>query len=122
MHISKLAGIEKSTVGVGVSSSVRRYWRNYYTQKRLPQMLGPNAQLNTMIAGDFKGAQPIHRFILKSGEVGEIRKSHDFYYVAAIRSAGQYDVIVIQPRFKEAPQEISKRRLTPEWLSSRKTK
>lgn len=117
--ISKRAAIEKSNLGIGVSTRVRKYWRDYYRQKGLPQMLGRNIEINTFIAGDFAKAQPVHRFVLKSGEAAEIRKSHQFYYVAAIREGGQYDIIAIQPRFREASPEVRELRLSPEWLKAK---
>lgn len=116
----KTAAIERSSVGPGVSVSARKYWRNYYTHYNLPQMLGDNQFINDTIAGDFQQAQPIHRFILRSKEIAEIRKSSAFYYIAVIRNSGQYDIIVIQPAYKESDPEISKRRLSPEWLSQQR--
>jgi len=116
----KTAAIEKSSLGIGVSVSARKYWRNYYTHYNLPQMLGDNQFINDAIAGDFQQAQPIHRFILRSKEIAEIRKSSAFYYIAVIRGTGQYDIIAIQPAYKESDPEISKRRLAPEWLNQQR--
>jgi len=116
LRLSKRAAIESSSMGVGVSVSARKYWRAYYTQKNMPNMLGDNKSVNEYIAGDFSGAAPLHRFWLRSGEAAEIRRSHDFYYVAAMRGPSKYDIIVIQPRWREAPGDISKERFTPEWV------
>lgn len=116
LQLSKRAAIEPSSMGIGVSVAARKYWRAYWAQHNMPQMLGDNKQVNEYIAGDFQGAQPIHRFWLKSGEPAEIRRSHNFYYVAAMRGPSKYDVIVIQPRWHEAPGEISQQRLKPEWV------
>ena len=113
----KEAGIEPTSMGGGVSTAVRKYWRAYYKQKNVPSMLGDNKIVNEIIYGDAAKATPMHRFLLKSGEVAEIRKSSVFYYVIVYRSgASRIDVIAIQPSFKAAPPEISKSRMTPEWL------
>jgi hypothetical protein len=116
MYLSKSAAIEKSSLGIGVSVMARKYWRGYYAQQGVANMLGDNAFVNDAIAGDFSNAQPLHRFWLRSGEPAEIRRSHAFYYVAAMRGPSQYDIIVIQSRYKESDPELSKRRLTPEWV------
>lgn len=116
LRLSKRAAIEKSSLGIGVSVMARKYWRAYYAQKGVANMLGDNAFVNDAIAGDFANAQYVHRFWLRSGEPAEIRKSHDFYYVAAMRGPSQYDIIVIQPRYREAPSEISQERQKPEWI------
>ena len=67
--ISRRAGIETPSGGggVGISTKVRQYWRKYYNG--VQGMLGRNDQVNYLIALDYAGAEPIHRFILKSGEV-----------------------------------------------------
>ena len=66
--ISRRAGIETPSGGggVGISTKVRQYWRKYYNG--VQGMLGRNDQVNYLIALDYAGAEPIHRFILKSGE------------------------------------------------------
>jgi hypothetical protein len=112
------AAIEQSSIGIGVSVSARKYWRSYWAQRNLPSMLGRNQQVNEVIGGDFKSAQPLHRFWLKSGEPAEIRRSNNFYYVAAMRGPSKYDVIVIQSRYKEGiSPESSKETLKPEWIT-----
>jgi len=97
--ISKLAGIESPSGGggVGISTAVRKYWRQHY--QSVPNMLGPNDQINYLIAMDYAGAKPLHRFILRSGEPAEIRQSQRFFYLAAIRQNKRHDIIVIQPSF-----------------------
>jgi len=115
MRISKRAAVEKSNLGIGVSSSVRKYWRSYYLSKKLPAMLGRNIQINNIIASDYKSGQLVHRFRLKSGEPCNIVKSHEFYYLGAIRSDNREDIIFIQPRYREASPEMKEVRLSPEW-------
>ena len=111
-----IAAIEVPSGGgnVGISSSVRKFWRKHFSS--VPAMLGPNDSVNYQIALDAANAQPQHRFLLRSGEVAEIRKSHTFVYIVVLRKTGRQDVIVIQPSFKEAPEEIKKQRMTKEWL------
>lgn len=107
----KNAEIEKSSLGVGVSTTARIYARKYYSSWGISNIAGMrNADLNDLLAGDFLKAEPRHRFLFKSGEIAEIRKSHSFYYVAVVRS-GNYDIIVIQPDYKEPPEEVRKYRL-----------
>ena len=115
--ISCRAGIETSSSGgnIGVSTSVRKYWRKHFAG--VQGMQGTNDQLNYLIALDFSSAEPIHRFILRSNEVGEIRKSQKFFYLAVIRKNNRQDVIVIQPSMKTVPPETSKKTMSPEWLS-----
>jgi len=118
LSIRHMAGVERGTsANIGVSTSARNYWRKYYQTQNVPQMLGNNAIINELIASDYAKAKPLHRFPLRTpGEDAEIRLSHKFYYVAAIRPNGQHDVIVIQPMYKEPPEEVRQRRLTEEWL------
>ena len=117
--ISKRAALERSSLGIGISTTARLYWRKYYSQHNTPNMaLLPNAQLNTIMGSDFKNAKPLHRFKLKDGSKAEIRKSHDFFYLAKI-SSGTYDILTIQAAYKEATPEISQRRLTPGWLETK---
>ena len=122
MHLSKRAGVQRSNVqNIGVTTTTRMYWRSYYTQNSVPGMLGDNDFVNEAIAGDFAGAAPLHRFWLKSGEPAEIRQSHAFFYIAAIRGTGQYDIITIQARYT-APtdQQHSTYTLTQPWLEQSK--
>ena len=116
ISIRQTAGIETPSGGgsVGISTSVRKYWRKHFAG--VTDMLGPNDAVNYLIALDAAGATPLHRFLLKSGEVGEIRKSSSFVYILVLRKNGRQDVIVIQPSFKEVPEEIKKSRLTKEWI------
>ena len=119
MQLSKRAAIEQSSMGVGISTSARLYWRNYWTQKNLPSMLGSNREINEYIAGDFLGAAPLHRFWLTKSGVptpAEIRRSHNFYYIAKMQGPSKYDVIAIRPTYKQTSPEISKYRLTQEWI------
>jgi hypothetical protein len=78
-----------------------------------------NKELNDLIASDFSSAQPLHRFKLRSKEIGEFRKSHDFIYLAVIRGRGtvsaKYDIIIVQPTYKEPPEEVRRYRLKPGW-------
>lgn len=117
MHLSKRAAIEPSSMGVGVSTSVRKYVRNYYAKQGVDAMASMrNKELNDVLASDFLKVQPLHRFRLRSGEVGEIRKSHAFYYVAKIRKGGGgYDIIVVQPAIKPPSEEVRKKRLEQGW-------
>lgn len=92
----KLSGIEPTGQGIGVSTTVRKKYREADSGSKFIS----NKELNTVIAGDFIGAKFISRFLLKSGEVAEIRKSSKFYYVAVIRSTGKYDILTIQSDIK----------------------
>jgi len=118
MLISKRAEIETSSMGIGVSTRSRKYWRLYYANQGVAGMLGDNAFINDAIAGNFAKAEPLHRFWLKSGEPAEIRKSHDFYYVAVMRGgAKKYDIITIQPTYMEPGQQgLRQKTLTDEWV------
>ena len=116
MYISKrhkIAAVEPSSLGVGVSTGVRKYVRNYYAKSGIDAMSSlRNKELNDVIAADFNKAQVLHRFKLKSKEVGEFRKSHSFYYLGVIRSGGgRYDVIAVQPQIKQPSEEVRKKRL-----------
>ena len=108
-----------SSFGVGVSTTVRMYYRQYYAQRDVRVMQMRNAQLNEVIASDFLGAERIHRFKLRSGEIADIRKDSRFYMIGVVRGRGttetRLDVIVIQPRYREAPEAIRKERLKPGW-------
>jgi hypothetical protein len=114
--ISKRAAIEVPSGGggIGISTAVRKFWRQHF--QSVPGMMGPNDQINYLIAMDYSGATPLHRFILRSGEPAEIRQSQKFYYVSAIRRNKRHDIIIIQPSYKEPPQEVKNYRLTNEWL------
>lgn len=117
LSIRHNAGIEApsgATAPIGVSTSVRKYWRQHF--QAVPGMLGTNDQINYLIATDYAGAAKVHRFRLRSGEPAEIRQSGNFYYVAVIRKNKRHDILVIQPSYKESPSNISNRRLTEEWL------
>jgi hypothetical protein len=116
MYIStrqKIAAIETSSLGIGVSTSVRKYFREYYQKSGVDAMSSlRNSELNDVIAADYQKAQVLHRFKLKSKEVGEFRKSHNFYYLGVIRSGGgKYDVIAVQPSIKQPSEEVRKKRL-----------
>lgn len=107
--------MEASKGGIGVSVSARKYMRAYF-----PETAGVrNVDLNEMIAGDFASAEPVYRFKLRSGEIGEIRKSSKLYYVAAVRGRGtagaRYDILVLQPSYKPVEENLRKRRLEPGW-------
>lgn len=109
----KVAAIEPSSFGIGVSTGVRKYFREYYAKSGVDAMAGlRNKELNDVIAADFQKAQVLHRFKLKSGEVGEFRKSHNFYYLGVIRSGGgKYDVIAVQPSIKDVSEKVRKKRM-----------
>ncbi len=117
--LSKRAAIEPSTMGVGVSTSVRKYIRDYYTKQGVDAMASlRNKELNDVVAADFLKAQPLHRFRLTKKEkaVAEIRKSHAFYYIAKIRKGGGgYDIIAIQNAIKQPSEEVRKKRLEQGW-------
>src|SRR5882672_3101306 len=95
----KLAALEKTLITdkggkqLSVSTSVRLYWRKYF-----PQQFGKyrNQDLNEIISADFAKGTIVHRFVLKSGNIGEIRKSSKFYYVGSIKDDG-IDILVVQP-------------------------
>jgi hypothetical protein len=107
----KIAAVEKSSLGVGVSTSARIYARKYWASWGMGNMASMrNADLNDVLAGDFLKAEPRHRFRLKSGEIAEIRKSKQFYYIAKM-VGNTYSIIVIQSTYREAPSEISNHRL-----------
>jgi hypothetical protein len=115
--LSKRAAMERA-LNVGVSVGVRKYWRKFYSEHNMPNMsLMSNAQLNQVISGDFAKSKPIHRFLLKSAEPGEFRKSNSWIYLSVYRN-GQYDVIAIVPSIKEPSPETTKRRMTKEWLDT----
>jgi len=108
----KIAGIELAQNGIGISTSARIYSRQFYSsQGNTIWAAARNDKVNNLLASMFASGQPIHRFKLRSGEIGEIRKSGPFYFVAAMRR-GSYDVIILQKAYKEPRNpEISKRRL-----------
>lgn len=112
----KVAGVEQASNGVGVTTSARLYARKYFaSQGNNIWASSPNDKLNDLLAMNFAGAQPAHRFKLKSGEVAEIRKSENFYFVAKM-AGGNYVIIVIQSAYKEPSEEVRKRRLeSQEW-------
>jgi hypothetical protein len=109
-------GIETPSGGgsIGISIGVRKYWRKHFAS--VPGMLGTNDSVNYLIAMDYNGATPVHRFVLRSGEPAEIRKSNSFYYIAAIRFNGRHDIIVVQTAIKEPSDVAKKQRMTKEWL------
>lgn len=116
MNISnrhKTAAIEPSSLGVGVSTRVRKYFRDYYAKSGVDAMSSlRNKELNDVIAADWNKAEVLHRFKLKSKEVGEFRKSHNFYYLGVIRQGGgRYDVIAVQPAYKQPSEAVRKKRL-----------
>jgi len=115
-HIVLNAGIETPSTGgdIGISTTARNYWRKLYSS--IPGMLGTNDYINTVIASDYSNATPVHRFILKSNEPAEIRKSKSFLYVAVIRRNGKHDVLAMQQSYKEAPDEVRDYRMTDDWV------
>ena len=113
----KIAGIEQSQSGIGVSTSARIYARRFYaSQGNNIWAVARNDKINDLLAQDFSASEPRHRFKLKSGEIAEIRKSSTFIYVAVMRH-GSYDIIVLQKAYKEPRiPDISKKRLeSTEW-------
>lgn len=117
--LSKRAAIEQSSLGIGVSTTARLKWREYYSKHGMPNMaLMDNKLLNEALGSDAKSAKIIHRFRLKDKTVGEFRKSHAFYYLLKYTN-GNYVVLTIQSTYKETTPEISKQRLTPEWLEKK---
>lgn len=118
--LSKRAALERSSTGIGVTVAARKYWRAYYIQQGGASgagMTGRNQEINEYIAGDAGGAKPLHRFLLKSGEVAEIRQSHKFYYICVLQGPGRIDrVIAIQPTFKNVPDDVAKQRMTDDWI------
>jgi hypothetical protein len=115
----KRAAIEKSMIkSMGVSTKVRKQWREYWKSHNMPSMLGQNQEINNLIASDAANSQLLHRFLLRSGEVCSIKKSNTFLYLLVHRSGGQEDVIAMQQSYKEPPEEVRKHRLSEEWLKS----
>ena len=116
--ITKIAGMEMSQSGIGVSTGARMFMRNSD-----PRATGlHNPELNEMIATDFSKGTPVHRFKLTKGErkgIAEIRQSGSYYYVAFVRGRGTtdagYDILVIQQSYKESNQGLTKSRLAPGW-------
>lgn len=107
---------EVSQSGIGVSVRVRKHVRQYVPNAAHMA----NAELNEMIANEFAKGEPVHRFKLRSGEIAEIRRSTNFYYIAVMRGRGtanvRYDIIVIQPSYKQvSDEEEKKRRLQHGW-------
>ena len=105
----KLSAVEPTQTGIGVSTSARLYWKKHFQGQEA--MMGSNEDINSAIAMEYSTATPVWRFYLKSGEPAEIRKSRLFYMVAAVRDNDVHDVIVIQPAYKEGPQEMKEKRL-----------
>ena len=102
---------DKTGKQISVSTSARIYWRRYFSQQFGKYR---NADLNEVIASDVSKATIIHRFLLKSGNIGEIRKSSKFYYVVSITDSSA-DVLVVQGGMKAVPSGISKQRLDKSW-------
>jgi hypothetical protein len=116
---TKIAGIEPTRSGIGVSTTVRIFMR-----KTDPQAAGlHNQELNEMIAADFAKGTPVYRFRLTKGPskgLAEIRKSGNYYYVAFVRGHGTaqagYDIITVQQSYKiPKTKGLEKKRLTPGW-------
>lgn len=114
----KLAAVEPTQAGIGVSTSARLYWKKQFHDQEA--MLGTNEDINSAIAMEYSSATPMTRFWLRSGEPAEVRKSRLFVLVAVIRANDVHDVIVLQPAYKEAPEEIRKQRLSLEWLKKKR--
>lgn len=106
-----------TSAGVGVSRSAREHWQNLFAND--PAMQGTKQEIHEIIAWDYANAEPITKFMLRSSEVAEIRKSQSFFFVAAIRDNGQHDVIVIQPSYRSVPDRIRDKRLMPDWKAKR---
>jgi hypothetical protein len=117
--MSKRAAMEQSSSGINISTTARLKWREYYSKHGMPNMaLMNNKLLNETMGADAKSAKVLHRFHLKDKSIGEFRLSHAFYYLLKY-VGGNYVIITIQPSYKEATPEISKQRLTPEWLGKK---
>ena len=108
----KLAAIEPSSFGVGVSTSARIVFRKHYASHGIQNIASMrNADVNDVIASDFLKAEPLHRFRLRSGEIAEIRKAQSgWYYVSKMKPSG-YDIIVIQFSYREVPETTRKHRM-----------
>ncbi len=113
----KIATIEASKSGVGVSAGARKYMRTAMPEYK---SVG-NAELNELIVFEFSKCAPWSRFKLNKtlDGIAEIRKSSRFVFVARIRDRGTsqsgYDIITIQPNSKEVSEKIRKLRLQPGW-------
>ena len=113
LSIRHNAAIEASKSGVGITTTVRLYFR-----KNISWSQGLNNQmLNDTVAFDFQKAKPIYRFKLKSGEIAELRQSgSNMYYVAKILSGGQYVIIAVQTAWKQPKKEETiSRRMQENW-------
>lgn len=117
--ISKRAAIENSSMGVGVSTSARLFFRNYYQTRGVDSMSSlRNNELNDVIASDFlkawgngSGAGAIHKFKLKDGSVGLFAKSAAFYYLAKMDKGGKISIISVQSAIKNPSEQVRKLRL-----------
>ena len=103
--------MERASNGIGVSTRARKQAREKWASEGNEiWSKARNDKVNDFIALGFMRAEPIHFFLLKSGEVATIRKSSDFYYIAAKRG-GSYDVLVLQDNYKPVLEPIRQRRL-----------
>ncbi len=107
--MKKVAGIELAKNGMGVSTTARLYVRKNNVGWEKAQ----NDRVNDLIAIMFDGGAPRHRYKLSNGDIAEVRESGGIFLIGAMRR-GTYDIIVIQPTYKESRPEISKRRLEDE--------
>lgn len=104
-NIEKEAGIELSKNGIGVTTTARMAARAYYqSQGNELWAKARNDRINDLLASDFQGATPEHRYLLKSGDVAEVRRSNMFLYIAAMRR-GSYDILLIPNSYSEPTDE-----------------
>jgi len=117
----RTAAIFPSSQNVGVTKSALSFWKKQFASD--PKMIaGSYEDIAEIIGTEYIHATPVYRFILRSGEIAEIRKAKWFYFVAAIRSDDRHDVIVIQPAYKPVSERTRQKRLTNEWVSKTRGK
>jgi len=97
---------------IGVSVTAKKYFRKWSPESAKIRSL----ELDKSIASAYANAQLVHRFRLKSGEIADIKKAASWYLIGIERATeGFADVIVLQPAYKIAPEEIRKERTQEGW-------
>jgi len=111
MKISKRAGAESSQSGVDITTTARLLIKKYWASQGNDVWANASKEkINDWLGSDFGRSTLLHLFRLRSGEIAEIRKSSNFYYVAK-RSGGGHTIISLQPNYKEPNAAISQKRL-----------
>jgi hypothetical protein len=109
MRLSCRHIVKRAADTIGVSRTAVLKW-----QETRPNQNNMEAVYN--IRNEYAAATPIHRFILKSGEPAEIRKSSSCLFISAIRVTGQHHIIVLQQSYKPVPDRLRDYRMTDEWV------